>query len=298
MPTILHQARLSIMIVLAISLGGCSGRLPSTVQVTRDLEYAQTAGQSLKLDIYSPKISTRKLPVVVWIHGGSWNSGSKDPCPIGFMAASNYAIVSIDYRLSEVASFPAQLYDCKAAIRWLRAHADTYNLDASHIGIFGASAGGHLALLLATTMDNPKMEGDEGGNLNYSSRVQCVCAFYPPTDLDRLVTNPKSRIAPHGDVADLIGGPVALNLDKAAAASPMTYVDKNCAPIFLMHGSADKLVPPEQSKIFFDALRRSGVEAHLEIIPNKGHGIIAPPPVAKEIFQFFTEHLGSYELPH
>ena len=209
------------------------------------------------------------------------------------MAAQNLAIVSIDYRLDNVAPFPAQLFDCKGAVRWLRANADKFNLDANHIGIFGASAGGHLALLLATTADNPKLKGHVGGNLNFSSRVQCVCAFYPPTDLNRLVSNPQFRSNPNSDVAKLIGGAVAQNVDKAICASPLTYVDKNYAPIFLMHGSTDDLVPLEQSQIFYDAILKAGVEAHLEIIPGKGHGIIAPPTVAKEIYAFFNRHLKS-----
>jgi acetyl esterase/lipase len=288
--------RFSILTLLALTVAlvatsGCVSRLPDTIKVERDIEYAQVGGQSLRLDIYSPKKTSGKLPVVVWIHGGAWNSGSKNFCPIGFMAAQNLAIVSIDYRLDTVAPFPAQLYDCKGAIRWLRANAVKYNLDADHIGIFGASAGGHLALLLATTADNSKLEGGVGGNLNVSSRVQCVCAFYAPTELNRLVTNPQFRASPDGDVAKLIGGAVAQNVDKALAASPLTYVDRNCAPVFLLHGGADTLVPPEQSKIFCDALLKAGVEAQLEIIPGKGHGIIAPPPVAKEIYEFFNRHL-------
>ena len=284
-------------LVLALLLPGCAARLPSNVQVVRDLEYARIGGQSLKLDIYSPQHPAGKLPVVVWIHGGAWNSGDKNFCPIGFMAAQNLAIVSMDYRLTEAAPFPAQLYDCKSVIRWLRANADQYNLDADHIGIFGASAGGHLALLLATTMNRASLEGDVGGNLNYSSRVQCVCAFYPPTDLNRLVADPQSRLDPNGDVAKLIGGAVAAREDRANFASPLTYVSQNCAPVFLMHGGADRLVPPDQSKIFYDALLKAGIEAHLEIIPGQGHGIIAPPAVATEIYRFFDEHLTHPKSP-
>jgi acetyl esterase/lipase len=279
-------------ILFCVLLNGCATHLPFSVKVQRNLEYAQVGGQSLRLDIYSPRHPVGKLPVVVWIHGGSWNSGSKDFCPIGFMAAQNLAIVSMDYRLDTVAPFPAQLHDCKAVIRWLRANAEKFNLDEKHIGIFGVSAGGHLALLLATTADRPQLEGEVGGNLDFSSRVQCVCAFYPPTDLNRLVTDPKIRANANGEVAKLIGGAVAQNMDKANFASPLFYVDKNCAPVFLMHGGADTLVPPEQSRIFYAALQQAGVEAQLEIIPKKGHGIIAPPPVAQKIYQFFNQHLG------
>jgi dipeptidyl aminopeptidase/acylaminoacyl peptidase len=92
-------------------------------------------------------------------------------------------------------------------------------------------------------------------------------------------------------VAKLIGGTVAANRDQARAASPLTYVSSNCAPVFLMHGGADTLVPPEQSVIFYNALRQAGVAAQLEIIPKKGHGIIAPPGVAKEIYEFYNKYL-------
>ena len=288
---IIHRLGLLSCAFLFAALGGCSASLPVSVKVERNLTYAQVNGAPLHLDLYEPGQPTGKLPVVVWIHGGAWNSGSKNPCPIGFMAAHNLAIVSLDYRLTQTAPFPAQLHDCKGAIRWLRAHAEQYHLDADHIGIFGASAGGHLALLLATVHDNPALEGTVGGNNDRSSAVQCVCAFYPPTDLNRLVTNPAFRTNPNGDVAKLIGGAVDSNVAKANAASPLTYVDKTCAPVFLLHGEADTLVPPDQSRIFYAALQQAGVESQLEIIPHQGHGIIAPPAAAKKIYAFFNRHL-------
>lgn len=288
-----HLFWTSVLLLLSLVglLAGCVQKIPKNVQAIRNLVYGRASGESLLLDIYRPKITTKKLPVVVWLYGGAWKSGNKNFCPIAFMATQQLAIVSVNYRLDNVAPFPAQIYDCKGAIRWLRANSDKYNLDAEHIGIFGASAGGHLTLLLATTPNNPRMEGDVGGNLNFSSRVQCVCAFYPPTDLNRLVSDPKVRADPNGEVAKLIGGAVAQNVDKAIAASPLTYVDKNCTPVFLMHGGADTLVPPEQSEIFYQALLRAGVDAHIEIIPNQGHGIIAPPYVAQEIYKFFDKYL-------
>ncbi|HEY4416096.1 MAG TPA: alpha/beta hydrolase [Verrucomicrobiae bacterium] len=266
-------------------------KLPAGIRTDKNLEYAQVNGQALLLDIYRPAHPAKKLPVIVWLYGGAWKSGNKDFCPIAFMATQQVAIVSINYRLDDVAKFPAQLNDCKGAIRWLRANADKYALDPDHIGIFGASAGGHLAALLGTTADNPSLEGNVGGNLGFSSRVECVCAFYPPTDLNRLVSDPKVRADPKGDVAKLIGGAVSENVAKANFASPIFYVSKNSAPFFLMHGGADKLVPPEQSEILYGALKRAGVEVYLEIIPNKAHGIIAPPDVAQKIYQFFQQHL-------
>jgi acetyl esterase/lipase len=275
-----------------IFAAGCFFKTPKGVEAEKNIEYAKVDGQSLQLDIYRPKQMQKKLPVIVWLYGGGWEFGSKWPCPIAFMASQGVAIISINYRLDGTAKFPAQIYDCKGAVRWLRANADKYNLDPDRIGIFGASAGAHLGLLLATTAGNPKMEGDVGGNLNFSSRVQCVCAFYPPTDLNRLVSDPKTRENPNGLVAKLLGGPVADNVEKANFASPIFYVTKDCPPIFLMHGGADTLVPPEQSEIFYEALKKAGVDVQLEIVPGKGHGIIAPPDVAPKIYQFFAKNLN------
>jgi acetyl esterase/lipase len=285
----LRATLLLFALAFASLLNGCG--LPSGVKVIRNREYARVGDRSLKLDIYAPRMPVGRLPVVIWIHGGSWKSGNKNFCPIGFMAGRNVAVVSIDYRLSAVASFPAPLYDCKGAVRWLRANAARYDLDADHIGVAGASAGGHLGLLLATTGNHPELEGDVGGNLNYSSRIQCVCALYPPTDLNRLVTDPMARTNVNADVAKFIGGAVADNPDKAKAASPLTYVDRTCAPVYLLHGGADILVPPEQSEWFYNSLTNAGVAARLFIVPGKGHGITAPPDAAKEIEAFYDRYL-------
>jgi acetyl esterase/lipase len=282
----------AVLIVLsALLLAGCVPRLPDSVQCQSNIEYARVDGTSLLLDIYTPKKPVGKLPVLVYIHGGSWKYGSKDGCPIGFIATQNVAVVSINYRLSGVAPFPAQIYDCKGAVRWLRANAAKYNLDADHIGLAGVSAGGHLAALMGTTAGMAELEGDVGGNLNYSSRVQAVCAFYPPTDLNQLVTKESLRKSPDTDVAAFLGGPVEDNLAKVALANPVRYASKDSAPFFIMHGKQDKLVPVEQSILLYDALKAAGAEVHLEIVPG-GHGIIAPPRVAKEIYQFYQTHLG------
>jgi acetyl esterase/lipase len=283
--------RAGLIVFFAWSLTGCVPPLPKSVHVDSNVEYARVDGTSLLLDIYTPKHATGKLPVLVYIHGGSWKSGSKDSCPIGFIATQNIAVVSINYRLSGVAPFPAQIYDCKGAVRWLRANAGKYNLDADHIGLAGVSAGGHLAALMGTTAGNTELEGDVGGNLNYSSRVEAVCAFYPPTDIDKLVVKEASRTSPDTDVAAFLGGPLNDNLAKASLANPIRYVSKDSAPFFIMHGKQDTLVPVEQSILLYDALKAAGVEVHLEIVPG-GHGIIAPSRVAKEIYQFYQTHLG------
>ena len=281
----------SLLVVLVLAGIWFFPRLPASVEKIKNIEYARLASGPLLLDIYRPKIFSGKLPVVVWLYGGGWEMGSKTFCPIAYLAAQNYAIVSVNYRLSGVAPFPAQICDCKGAVRWLRAHAEEYHLDADHIGIFGASAGGHLGALLGTTAGNPQLEGDVGGNLNFSSRVQAVCAFYPPTDLDLLVTDPADRNSAKTMVGKLLGGPLNQNLDKAALASPLRFVSQASAPFFLLHGEKDTLVPVQQSELFYDALKKAGVAAQLVIVPGKGHGILAPPAAAQQIYKFFNQHL-------
>jgi acetyl esterase/lipase len=281
------------LMALLFAAGCLIPRVPDTVKAEKNIEYARVSSGPLLLDIYTPKVFANKLPVIVWLFGGGWEMGSKDFCPIANMAAQNVAIVSINYRLSGVAPFPAQIFDCKGAVRWLRANADKYHLDADRIGIFGASSGGHLAALLGTTAGNAQLEGDVGGNLNYSSRVQCVCAFYPPTDLDLLVPDAAGRASAKSRVGKLLGGPLNQNLALAVLASPLRFVSRDSAPFFLLHGETDSVVPVEQSKIFYDALKKAGVEAQLFIVPDKGHGIIAPPDAAQQIYKFFDEHLKS-----
>ena len=156
------------------------------------------------------------------------------------LAAKGYAVASINYRLSQHAVFPAQIEDCKAAIRWLRANAAKYHLDPDHIGVWGASAGGHLVALLGTTGSVKELEG-KGGNLDQSSRVQCVVDWFGPTDL---ATMGGSHDKPGSPESRLIGGPVQENKEKARKASPLTYVSKDSAPFLIMHGDQDNTVPP------------------------------------------------------
>ena len=158
--------------------------LPPGTQVHRDLEYVAGGHARNKLDLYLPAKADHPLPVIVWIHGGGWLAGSKEGCPAVPFVGKGYAVASINYRFSQHALFPAQIEDCKAAIRWLRANAKKYDLDASHVGVWGASAGGHLVALLGTTGGVKELEGN-GGNLDQSSRVQCVVDWFGPTDFSQ-----------------------------------------------------------------------------------------------------------------
>lgn len=263
--------------------------LPPGTQVHRDLEYVPGGHARQKLDLYLPSKADHPLPVVVWIHGGGWTGGSKDGCPAVFLVTKGFAVASINYRLSQHAVFPAQIEDCKAAIRWLRANAKKYNLDASRVGVWGASAGGHLVALLGTTGDVKELEGNEG-NLDQSSRVQCVVDWFGPTDLTKTdAVGEKARSA----VTGLLGGPLEEKKEKALLASPVHYVSKDDAPILIMHGDKDEIVPIAQSELLDKVLRQTGVQCTFVCIPGNGHGGrgFASLQTRETIEQFFEKHL-------
>ncbi|MBN2000034.1 alpha/beta hydrolase, partial [candidate division KSB1 bacterium] len=147
----------------------------------RDVEFADINEKSLLLDLYIPA-AEGPLPLVIWIHGGAWRAGDKNVTPaVPLLTDHGFAVASISYRFSQHAIFPAQLHDCKAAVRWLRAHANKYHLDPLRFGVWGASAGGHLAAMLGTTGDEGTLEGKVGRKRG-SSRVQAVCDWFGPTD--------------------------------------------------------------------------------------------------------------------
>ena len=190
-------------------------KLPEGTKVERDLAYGPN-GERNKLDLYLPPKADSPLPLIIWVHGGAWLGGSKAGGGSALrMLGRGYAVASINYRLSNQAKFPAQIEDCKAAVRFLRANAKKYNLDPDRFGAWGASAGGHLVALLGTTGDVKELEGD-GRNKEVSSRVQAVCDWFGPTDLLKMgeQAGPNSKIdhnSANAPEARLIGGPVQEN---------------------------------------------------------------------------------------
>lgn len=258
-----------------------------------NLVYAKAGDHELKLDLYLPPNASRP-PLVVWVHGGGWRAGSKDNMPGGFLLARGYAVASISYRFSNVAQFPAQIEDCKAAIRWLRAHASRYGYDASRIGVWGASAGGHLVALLGTSGGVKDLE-TQHAHLDQSSRVQAVVDYFGPTDFTQMSKFPGKidHDAPNSPEALLIGGPVQQNKDKTARANPITYVTPDDPPFLIVHGDQDPLVPLNQSELLEAALRKAGVPVQLVVIKGGGHG--GPQFQDQErrdlITTFFDRHL-------
>lgn len=272
-------------------------RVPAGVKELHDLTYVEGGHERHKLDLYLPEKAEGPLPLIIWVHGGGWQNGSKDGCPPlrGGYVGQGYAVASINYRLSGHAVFPAQIEDCKTAIRWLRAHAKEYSLDPQRFGVWGSSAGGHLVALIGTSGD--VKEFDVGANLDRSSRVQAVCDYYGPTDFAVFVTTPgyESYATDSSPEAKLIGGAVMKNKDKAAKVNPISYVTKDDPPFLIVHGDKDPTVPINQSQLLFESLKKTGVSAHFHTIHGAGHGGpgFAGKNIDEMVSQFFAERLKS-----
>lgn len=268
---------------------------PPAEREYQNLTYAQApGGLDLKLDLYLPSSGAHPgpWPVVAWFHGGGWAAGDKFPCPVTFLTTHGFAVASVNYRLAPGATHPAQINDCKAAVRWLRSRAAEYHLDPKRIGAAGQSAGAHLAALLGTSANERALEG-RLGPLDVSSRVQAVCAISGPFEL-----RPEflSEVAQAADaqriVSRFIGGTLEEKRDALLEASPANYVSGDDPPFLIMHGERDSLVPVNQSRRMHRALIRSGGRSALYIDPNAGHGM-SIPALEVTISEFFNKTLGA-----
>ena len=267
-------------------------KLPAGVRVERDIAYVTDGHERQKLDLYLPKASG-PLPLIINIHGGAFRMGSKaDGVPVEYLGLG-YAVASIGYRLSGHALWPAQIEDCKAAVRWLRMNASRYGLDPDRFAAWGSSAGGHLAAMLGTAGGFKEFE--VGQNLGASSRVQAVVDYFGPTDFLQM----DAHRLPNGQVHDaadspesqLVGGALQENKDKVARANPITYVAKSAPPFLIVHGDADPLVPHHQSVLLEAALRQAGVPVMFYTVKGGGHGRFRDPKVAELTREFLAEHL-------
>jgi acetyl esterase/lipase len=272
-------------------------KLPDGTAEHRDLRYGPHQERNT-LDLFVPK-SDKPVPLVIWVHGGAWSGGSKSGNnPALPLLSKGYAVASVNYRLSQHDVFPAQIEDCKAAVRLLRANAKKYNLNPDAFGAWGSSAGGHLVALLGTAGDAKDLEGKVGDHAGVSSKVQCVVNFYGPTDLARMgaQSGPNSKIdhdSPKSPESRLVGGPIKENKDKADKASPLTYASKGSAPLLTVHGDADPLVPLAQGESLHAALKKLGVESELVVLKGAGHGGAAfnSPESRDKITAFLDKHL-------
>ena len=270
---------------------------PPGVEAHLNIAYIPNGHERHKLDVFTPaEANDAPRPLLVWVHGGAWLGGSKENCPAVRFVGRGYVVASINYRLSQHAKYPAQIEDCKAAVRFLRAHAATYGIDPNRVGVWGASAGGHLVALLGTT--GGVKEYDNGPNPDQSSRVQAVCDFFGPTDLTLMSKFPSTmdHDAAGAPEALLIGGPVQENKDLCRAANPITYVTKDDPPFLICHGDKDPLVPHNQSVILHEALTKAEVESTLHIVAGGGHGGWRDPDIDRMVEAFFDKHLKGLRI--
>ena len=247
--------------------------------------------RELKLDLFIPKQAEKPMPLVVWIHGGAWQAGDKRPCASLFMTEHGFAAAGIGYRLYPEAIFPAQIHDCKAAIRYLRANADRYGIDPNAIGVWGASAGGHLAAMLGTSAGLEEADGAIGDHADTSTAVQAVCSWFGPTDFFTMPIGRRQFAAGQDPELQVLGGRISENQELAQLVSPATHVTKGDPPFLFMHGDQDRLVPLQQSRFMHDKLTAVGVPSELIVLEGEGHGFRDHRAAAKTVLEFFTKTL-------
>jgi acetyl esterase/lipase len=234
-----------------------------------DVVYGKAGGKELKLDLARPTEGKGPFPAVICLHGGGWRMGNKRDMRawIQLLARKGYVAASVGYRLAPDHTFPAQIEDCKAAVRFLRANAEKYAIDKDRFAAIGYSAGGHLACLLALTNEKHGWEGRE--HLTESSRVQAVVDYFGPTDLTLFA---KDETAQRGMLGPFIGVKYSENPAAHEKASPIKYVTKNAPPFLIFHGTKDLVVSIEHSRKLAAKLKDPGVEVKLVEVPGEGHG--------------------------
>lgn len=271
---------------------------PGGVKVYRDVTYEQIPGYRPQIiDIYVPA-TKGPHPLVMYIHGGGWTSGhtrqsgvlADFPKVLASLAAEGFTVASLEYRLADEARFPAQLQDSNAALRFLRAHAAEYRIDPKRVGVWGGSAGGHLAALTAVTCRNTMLDPKAATD----GCVQAAVTWYGVYDFAGMAAGGSAP-------SKLLGCDGACPADKTAMVSPVTYIDSKDPPFLLIHGDDDHVVPVTQSRIGAAALRKAGVPVETLYIPGVDHSFIGKTLAATRAatlkatnaaFDFFHAKLG------
>ena len=262
-------------------------RIPAGTIIEKDIVYETVGDRKLPLDLYLPANTNGPSPLIIWIHGGGWKSGSKNGIArCEGMLARGYAIASVEYRLSGEAIFPAAIEDCKAAISFLRLNAKEYNLDPNRFGAWGSSAGGHLVALLGVTSDVSDFDMHPVTQ-KASSQVQAVCNWFGPTDFLRMNDFPGKidHDAADSPESRFIGAAIQENKKKSQRANPINYVSPSDPPFLHMHGDADQSVPYNQSELLHAALEKARVPTTLYKVRNGGHGFKGATESEEDLFK-------------
>lgn len=273
--------------------------------ILKDVAYAK-ASSAQKLDLFVPE-GNGPFPLVVYVHGGGWRNGDKESPKIQaittLLLGEGYAVASLNYRLSGEAKFPAAAQDIKTALRWLRAHAQENRVDPDRFGAWGDSAGGHLVSLLGTSCGAAELEGADLGDAEQSSCVRAVVDWYGPIDflqmdqqyIDSGSSCPANHDSPNSGESQFLGGPIQDYPELVAAANPITYISADDADFFIQHGTADCTVPPQQSQIFYDALKAVVGEARVSLnyLQDAGHGdkLFVTPSNLDLVVEFLNQRL-------
>jgi len=276
------------------------------INIKNDIPYANTDepffNPRQSLNLLLPKNRKKKiLPALIYIHGGGWKNGNKNQGNVRllpYVESGEYVGISIGYRLSGEAQWPAQIHDCKAAIRWVRGNAKNYGINPERIGVFGTSAGGHLVAMLGTSGNVKELEGNLGNYNKMKSTVHCVVNFFGPSALLQMSKYP-SKIdhdAANSPESELIGGALQKNKKKAINASPINYVTKDDCPFIHVHGTNDQLVPYNQSVILHKKLLENGCDSTLITVKEGGHGGFKNDAIQKITEKFFAKQLLGKEL--
>ncbi len=296
MPISPRKILLLLALLLAVASLARSEEVESDKnQVIRhnDILFAEPDGVKLLLDLHLPK-GVKNPPLVMFIHGGGWKGGDRSRCRLAWVAQHGYAVASIEYRLSSEALFPAQIHDCKGALRWLRSNSGKYGYDASRVIIGGTSAGGHLVALMGTSGGVEALEGTTAGHLDQSSRVDGVIDYYGPSDfVARSVNQPSKTDEPRGSVYLLLGGPVKENMEVAKQASPVTYISDDDPPFLILHGEKDTTVFLDQSELLSQRYAEAGLDAVLHVEKGAGHGWPKSDAEHDLVLGFLNQHIRS-----
>ena len=281
------------VLVAAVVCGGPVGEPVASAQALeqhKDLVYARIDGKSLALDLYLPT-GVQAPPLLVWVHGGAWTTGSKASVPPVFLA-NGFAVASVDFRQSTEARFPAQVHDIKAAIRYLRANAPAYGYRADKIAIAGDSSGGHLAALVGVTNDHRELEGTVGDNPKQSSSIQAIVSYYGASDLRTILaqSTPFGLNMRRPALERLLGALPDQVPELAALASPVSHVDAQDPPLMLLHGDQDPQMPINQAHELRGAYEKLGLDVTFVVVHGAGHGgaVFYSPSYLKPVLEFLT----------